>query len=79
MPGVDPARSQRMREIGLAGARAKKVAAVERRIRELIDTAPPLSESQRSRLAMLLRPSSCPDVAASTLTVAEAPAAGGAP
>ena len=55
MSGVDPARSQRMREIGLAGARAKKVAAVERRIRELVDAAPPLSDEVRSRLAVLLR------------------------
>jgi hypothetical protein len=52
MSGVDPSR---MREIGLVGARAKKVAAVERRIRELVESAPPLSDEQRDRLALLLR------------------------
>ncbi len=49
---LDP---ERAREIGLAGARAKKVAAVERRIRELVDAAPPLSDAQRDRLTLLLR------------------------
>jgi len=44
-----------MREIGLVGARARKVAAVERRIRELVEAAPPLSDAQRDRLALLLR------------------------
>ena len=53
MPGVDPAR---MREIGLVGARAKKVAAVERRIRELVEESPPgLTQAQRDRLTLLLR------------------------
>jgi hypothetical protein len=47
--------SERAREIGLVGARAKKVAAIERRIRELVDAAPPLSDEQRDRLAVLLR------------------------
>ena len=55
MPAVDQARSDRMREIGLVGARARKVAAVERRIRELVEAAPPLSDAQRDRLALLLR------------------------
>ncbi len=52
MSGVNPTR---MREIGLVGARAKKVAAVERRIRELVESAPPLTEEQRDRLTLLLR------------------------
>ena len=47
--------SERAREIGLAGGRAKKVAAVERRILELVDSAPPLSNEQRDRLVVLLR------------------------
>lgn len=55
MPGVDPARSEHMRQIGLAGARARQVAAVERRIKDLVAAAPPLSESQRDHLALLLR------------------------
>jgi hypothetical protein len=55
MPETDPARSQHMREIGLAGARARQVAAVERRIRALVEAAPPLTDEQRDRLALLLR------------------------
>ncbi len=48
---LDPARAA---ELGRAGGRAKKIAAVERRIRELVDAAPPLSNEQRSRLVALL-------------------------
>lgn len=51
---MDPGLREHMQEIGRAGARAKKVAAVERRIRELVDAAPPLTDSQRSRLVLLL-------------------------
>lgn len=47
--------SERARQIGLAGGRAKKIAALERRIRELVDAAPPLTDEQRDHLAMLLR------------------------
>ncbi len=46
---------ERMQELGRAGARTKKIAAVERRIRELVDSAPPLTDEQRDRLALLLR------------------------
>jgi hypothetical protein len=46
---------EHMQAIGRAGARAKKVAAVERRIKELVDSAPPLDEATRDRLALLLR------------------------
>lgn len=53
MPGT--LNSERARELGLAGGRAKKVAAVERRIRELVEAAPPLSNEQRDRLVTLLR------------------------
>jgi general stress protein YciG len=49
---LDP---QRAAEMGRAGGRAKKIAAVERRIRELINSAPPLTDEQRDRLALLLR------------------------
>ncbi len=62
MPGIEttagrgtPSR-ERMQELGRAGGRAKKIAAVERRIRELVDAAPPISDAQRDRLAVLLRP-----------------------
>ena len=47
---------ERMQELGRAGARAKKVAAVERRIRALVDLAPPITDEQRASLAALLRP-----------------------
>ncbi len=36
-------------------AKARTVNAVERRIRELVDSAPPLTDEQRDRLALLLR------------------------
>ncbi len=39
-------------------AEAYRRARVEQRIRELVESAPPLSEEQRSRLAALLRPAS---------------------
>lgn len=41
--------------LGKRGAREKKVAAIERRIKELVDSAPPLTDEQRDRLAVLLR------------------------
>ena len=44
-----------LREISKKGAQARKVAAVERRIKELVDAAPPLSDEVRDRLALLLR------------------------
>ncbi len=47
--------SERMSELGRMGGQAKKLAAVERRIRELVDAAPPLTPEQRDRLALLLR------------------------
>ena len=43
--------------LGKRGAQSKKIAAIERRIKELVDSAPPLTEAQRDRLALLLRPS----------------------
>lgn len=46
---------ERAAEIGRRGAQTKKLQAVERRIRELVDAAPPLSAEQRDRLAVLLR------------------------
>ncbi|SDM01600.1 hypothetical protein SAMN05660642_01340 [Geodermatophilus siccatus] len=51
---LDP---ERARDLQRRAAKARSVAAVERRIRELVDAAPPLSEEQRTRLALLLRPS----------------------
>lgn len=47
---------EHMQELGRAGARAKKVAAIERRIRALVDLAPPITDEQRASLAALLRP-----------------------
>ena len=55
MSGVDSARRERMQEIGRAGARARKIIAIERRINELIAEVPPLTDAQRDRLAQLLR------------------------
>ncbi len=46
--------SEQASALGKRGAQSKKVAAVERRIRELIESAPPLTDQQRSRLAVLL-------------------------
>ncbi len=50
---LDPTRAA---ELGRQGGQARRVAAVERRIRELVDSAPPLSESQKARLVALLAP-----------------------
>jgi hypothetical protein len=47
-------RSNHFRDLQRRSAKARSVAAVERRIRELVDSAPPLSEVQRERLALLL-------------------------
>ena len=49
---------ERAAELGRAGGITKKYNAVERRIKELVDGAPPLDEARRRRLAdLLLRPS----------------------
>jgi hypothetical protein len=48
-----------------AGGQARRVAAVERCIRELVASAPPLTDEQRDRLAAILRPApNTPDGAA---------------
>lgn len=50
------AKSAHMAELGRKGARARQVAAIERRIRELTEAVPPgLTVEQRDRLALLLR------------------------
>jgi hypothetical protein len=49
-------RSAAMSELGKLGARERRVKAVERRIRELVDNAPPLTDEQRRRLVVLLAP-----------------------
>jgi hypothetical protein len=41
--------------MGRRSAQVRRVAAIERRIKELVDSAPPLSAEQRDRLAVLLR------------------------
>jgi len=43
------------RELQRRSAKARSVRAVEARIRELVDSAPPLTDEQRARLALLLR------------------------
>jgi len=39
-----------------SSARSRRLAEVERRIRVLVEAAPPLTQEQRDRLVMLLRP-----------------------
>jgi hypothetical protein len=46
---------EHMQALGRAGAKAKKVAAVEWRIRELVESAPELTDAQRQRLSALLK------------------------
>lgn len=48
-------RRDHFRELQRRSAKARSVATVERRIRELVETAPPLTQEQRDRLAVLLR------------------------
>jgi hypothetical protein len=43
--------------MGLKSAQTRRLQAVERRIRELTESVPPLTDEQRDRLAVLLRPS----------------------
>ncbi len=47
--------SEQASALGKRGAQSKKIAAVDRRIRELVDSAPPLSEAQKDALVVLLR------------------------
>ncbi len=49
-------RREHFRELQRRSAKARSVRAVEDRIRELVDAAPPLTDEQRARLAVLLRP-----------------------
>jgi hypothetical protein len=51
---VPDERREHFRDLQKRSAKARSVAAVERRIRELVDAAPPLTEEQRERLALLL-------------------------
>ncbi len=43
------------RDLQLRSAQARKVNTLERRIRELVDSAPPLTDAQKTRLGALLR------------------------
>lgn len=52
---VQDERREHFRNLQRRSAKARSVAAVERRIRELVDAAPPLSAEQRDRLVSLLR------------------------
>lgn len=44
------------RDLQRRSAKARTVNAIERRIRELVDSAPPLTDEQRRKLAVLLQP-----------------------
>lgn len=48
-------RSDHFRDLQRRAAKARSVNVVERRIRELVDSAPPLTGEQCERLALLLR------------------------
>lgn len=63
-------RREHFRDLQRRSAKARSVASVERRIRELVDAAPPLTQEQRDRLALLLnRSSACPERPHTTLRV----------
>ncbi len=47
----------RFREMQRKSAKARSVRRAEDYIRRLVDNAPPLTDEQRDRLAVLLRPS----------------------
>lgn len=51
-----PLTPERARELAPLAHQSRRVNALERRIRELVDSAPPLTDDQRARLAVLLRP-----------------------
>ncbi len=52
---VDRLSAGHYRELQRRSAKARSVAAVERRIRELVESAPPLTDEQKARLTLLLR------------------------
>jgi hypothetical protein len=52
MPALD---SQTAAAMAAKSAQTRRTKALERRIRELVDSAPPLTDEQRDRLALLLR------------------------
>lgn len=54
-PQATPDRAEHFRDLQKRSAKARSVHAVERRIKELVDSAPPLTDEQRDRLAVLLR------------------------
>ena|GEM_PF-5933825 len=43
------------REMAARSAQSRRLNAIERRIKDLVDSAPPLTDEQRSRLALMLR------------------------
>lgn len=49
-------RSPDYSEMGRKSVQSRRLNALERRIRALVDSAPPLTDEQRDRLAVLLRP-----------------------
>lgn len=53
MPGS--IRSEAAREMAAKSAQARRLNAIERRVRALVEAAPPLTIAQRDRLALLLR------------------------
>ena len=54
-PTVPAETAAHYRGLQQRSSKARSVNAVERRIRELVDTAPPLTDAQRDRLVQLLR------------------------
>lgn len=48
-------RTEHFRELQRRSAKARSVRKAEDYIRQLVDSSPPLTESQRDRLAVLLR------------------------
>jgi hypothetical protein len=48
-------RTEHFRELQRRSAKARSVRKAEDYIRHLVDTAPPLTDEQRDRLALLLR------------------------
>ncbi len=46
----------RASDLGKRSVQVRRIAALERRILELVDSAPPLTDAQRRQLAVLLAP-----------------------
>lgn len=58
---IEPTQQQRAARIS---AQLRSVDALERHIRRVVDSLPPLTEAQRTKLAALLRPSAATEARA---------------